>query len=180
MEAALGTLQGCLSQLTVDDRVSLGAVSVETIEKHIGAISENTSKISIGVDSGAEISVWPLTLRSEIPLQPTEESKQGVAYWAPGDLKSPSIRNLGTREYLLKAAGQSMSHRPTICEVRRPLMSVAALNDNGWDVHFMAKNGSWAEHVQSETFLNFIRRGGRFELDVEIDETSGFQGHASL
>lgn len=154
-----------------------------TSEKEIGALQGDACKISIGVDSGAEISVWPLQLRPDVPVQPTNESRQGVSYWAPGDLQGPSIKNLGTRAYKIKAGGQSMDHRPTICEVRRPLMSVAALNDNGWDVHFMNKTGSWAEHVKTGTFLNFRRRGGRFELDVEVEgaaSTSVFRRPASL
>ena len=52
---------------------------------------------------------------------------------------------------------------------------MAGLNDNGWDVCFMSKEGSWAEHrKKNENVLDFERVGGRFELVVgEVAETRG-------
>ena len=60
------------------------------------------------------------------------------------------------------------------CAVRRPLLAVADLNDRGWDVHFMAKHGAWAEHPSGDV-VSFQRVGGRFEFEAAVmgDGSSG-------
>ena len=102
--------------------------------------------------------------------------------WAPGDLKEPSVKNLGIRNYSIEADGHTFTHTPNICQIRKPLLAVSGLNDKGWDVHFMSKEGAWMEHRQTSTFINFKRTGGRFELFAEVkgdSRSSVFQGQAT-
>ena len=67
------------------------------------------------------------------------------------------------------------------CAVRRPLLAVADLNDQGWDVHFMAKTGAWAEHP-SGGVVSFQRIGGRFEFEAAVlgDGSGNDPGQARL
>ena len=60
-----------------------------------------------------------------------------------------------------------MMHRPHICNVRRPLLAVAGLNDCGWDVYFTLE-GAWMEHRESGVIVSFKRIGGRFEFGAKV------------
>ena len=121
--------------------------------------TSGSRRVAIGIDSGAEIPVWPETLHSEVETHSTQQSLSGEAYWAPGDLKEPSVKNLGIRNYSIEAYGHTFTHTPNICQIRKPLLAVSGLNDKGWGVHFMSKEGAWMEHRQTSTFINFKRTG---------------------
>ena len=127
-----------------------------------------SGEILIGVDSGAEIPVWPTTLCDQVPTIESEESRSGVRYWAPGDLYAPSIPNEGTRTLHLEAQGRERILKTNICPVRRPLLSVSWLNDKGWDVHFMSREGAWMEHRATGEITSFQRNGGRFEMAAKV------------
>ena len=71
-----------------------------------------------------------------------------------------------------------------IAPVRRPLLAVCDLNDNGHDVHFLASGKAWAEHISSGAITPFVRRGGRFDLEAEVmlpdnDGAPVFQGQVA-
>ena len=46
-------------------------------------------------------------------------------------------------------------------------LAVCDLLATGHDVHFTAER-SWAEHRETGDVVNFVRRGGKFEIDVEV------------
>ena len=54
-----------------------------------------------------------------------------------------------------------------VVPVRRPLLAVCDLLATGHDVHFTAE-GSWAEHRKTGDVINFVRRSGKFEIDVDV------------
>ena len=92
------------------------------------------------------------------------------------------MKNLGIRNYSIEADGHTFTHTPNICQIRKPLLAVSGLNDKGWDVHFMSKEGARMGHRQTSTFINFKRTGGRFELFAEVkgdSRASVFQGQAT-
>ena len=49
-------------------------------------ISEVGKTVIIGLDSGAEITLWPPRLCPEVKTEESAESRSGVKYWGPGDL----------------------------------------------------------------------------------------------
>ena len=62
------------------------------------------------------------------------------------------------------------------------LLTVCDLFATGHDVHFTAE-GSWAEHRKTGDVINFVRRGGKFEVDVEVqppNASANGSGRASL
>ena len=132
--------------------------------KEISAVGRT---VRIGVDSGAELTVWPEKLFPEVPIEPNEESKAGVKYWAPGDIDQPTIPDLGCRSYDLLVGGEPRSVKPHVAPVRKPLLAVCDLNDKGHDVHFMHDRRAWAEHHVTKQITKFERVGGRYEIVAE-------------
>ena len=46
----------------------------------IDAVTENQKLVSVIIDSGAEVMVWPSELALEIPIEESEESPSSVKY----------------------------------------------------------------------------------------------------
>ena len=65
-----------------------------------------------------------------------------------------------------------------VCDVRKPLLSVAAMNDQVLGVRFFAdpKKGTMAVDPQSKQGLNIRRSNNVFELDATVLPWSGCQG----
>ena len=92
----------------------------------------------------------------------------GVCYWAPGDLEHPSIPDEGTRVYHLKVVGEQRTLAPHIAPVRKPLISVADMNDKGHDVIFSRGGQAVAVHRESGAVTCITHVGGRFEIEAEV------------
>jgi hypothetical protein len=146
---------------------------IETLQETIAQMTEErkvwkNGKVTIGIDSGAELSVWPPELCPEIKTEPTAASKAGTKYYGPGDKEAPTLPDLGSRTYQLKNNRVTMSHKVHVVPVRKPLMATCDLNDAGYDVHLLASRRCYAEHVKTGQILQFERRGHRIELDAEV------------
>ena len=149
----LASLQKQLAQLSTqcekiakEDSVGVGSISLSSIESaiaHIGAVSR---LVTIGVDSGAELSVWPDNLVPEGKTIETAESRAGTCYWGPGDTTRPTIPDLGKRKYELMVDGQKRNLEVHVAPVRKPLLAVCDMNDKGHNVYFMHDGRAWAEH----------------------------------
>ena len=126
-------------------------------------------RVKIGVDSGAELTVWPSDLCQDFAeLVPNDASREGVCYWAPGDLEYPSIPDEGTRTFKLLIDDEHRTIAPHIAPIRKPLISVADMNDKGHDVFFPSKGQAMAVHQASGKVTRIQRTGGRFEIDAEV------------
>ena len=147
---------------SVVETVELSAVEWEP-HVEIGAVTTNSKLISVGIDSGAEITVWPPEIAHETPTEESDESRLGVKYFGPGDKNGPTLVNHGRRRYVVKVAGLERILKAHM----KPLLAVCDLLATGHDVHFTAE-GSWVEHRKTGEVINFIRRGGKFEIDVEV------------
>ena len=153
--------------------ISLSSVELPSPSLSSVAGSSTGSKVKIGVDSGAEITVWPKNLYPQVETTPSMESQAGVKYWGPSDITSPSIADHGNRVYKLDVDGEIREIKVHVADVRKPLLAVCDLNDRGHDVMFRAARPgvpakAWAQHVESGSITPFIRRGGRYELDAEV------------
>ena len=171
----IAALEKQLAELKLEELSSLESV-VETVELsavewephvEIGALTTSSKLISVGMDSGAEITVWPPELAPETPTEESDESRLGVKYFGPGDKNGPTLVNHGRRRYVVKVGGLERILKAHVVPVRKPLLAVCDLLATGHDVHFTAK-GSWVEHRKTGEVINFIRRGGKFEIDVEV------------
>ena len=129
------------------------------------------------IDSGAGISVWPRDLCNDgRPTKPTAESLAGVGY-APAGAQSTLIRDEGQRNFVMvDRNGQRTQINPRIAGVRKPLVSVADLNDRGFDVVFPAtsrRTAAYARHIDGTTTLTFDRRNQVYEYVVSVEPWSG-------
>ena len=70
-------------------------------------------RVTIGLDSGAEISVWPPELCPDVETQQSDASRSGRKYYAPGDNVLPSLPDLCSRSYRLKMGVPCWSIRST-------------------------------------------------------------------
>ena len=132
--------------------------------------------VSIGIDSGAAISVWPCRLNTDYPLKKTAQT--GTQYASAGR-GAKHIENLGERQLCFTAGGKLRGARVQIADVRKPLMSVAEMVDAGQDVHFLASGQAYAVHRDTGEVTQFARRKNVFELDVEVKPFAkgGFSRH---
>ena len=64
-----------------------------------------------------------------------------------------------------------------VTDVKKPLLAVADLNDKGFDVHF-ERQQAYAKNDHG-TRIDFVRRNGVFEYDVEVLPYRPFQGQPS-
>ena len=146
----IAALEKQLAELKLEELSSLESV-VETVELsavecephvEIGAVTTNSKLISVGIDSGAEITVWPPELAPETPTEESDESRVGVKYFGPGDKNGPTLVNHGRRRYVVKVGGLERILKAHVVPVRKPLLAVCDLLATGHDVHFTAKTSS--------------------------------------
>ena len=66
------------------------------------------------------------------------------------------------------------------CDVRKPLLSVAEMNDRGLDVHFYAdeSKGAFCEHPSSGARVSIERVNNVFEIAASVSPWSGGSGQA--
>ena len=144
----------------------------------MNSLNEGPRKVSIGVDSGAGVTIWPKSLCSDYPTRASEASKAGVQYAGAG-AGSRAIKNEGERVMKLQlAGGDQRAMRTAVGEVRKPLLAVSGMVDAGHDVHFLASGESFAVHKETGTITKFVRRRGVFEIDAVVPEFSGNDGQA--
>ena len=88
----IAALERQLAELKLEELSSLDT-AIETIELNAvevkspfpcagGTAAENPKLISVGIDAGAEITVWPPELAPETPTEESEESRSGAkSFW---------------------------------------------------------------------------------------------------
>ena len=111
----------------------LCAVSLAKAEE-VGSVGPGARKVTIGVDSGAGVTIWPKNLCSDYPTKKT--AKTGERY-APAGKNTKAIVNEGER--LLKVVlpdSEERALRTQVGDVRKPLVAVSEMSDAGHDVHF--------------------------------------------
>ena len=141
----------------LDGDKSVGSVGISSIEheapiemngKELMALTGITKRVTLGLDSGAELTVWPPGLAPEVDALPSVESIRGVKYYGPGDTKSPSLPNLGRRRYGLDIGGFRRHANVNIVPVRKPLLAMCDLEDHGRDVYIVSGK-RWAQHRET-------------------------------
>ena len=131
--------------------------------------------MTIGVDSGAGVSVWPTGLCNDYPTYATEASRRGTSYRSAGSGTKP-ILNQGERKVQLVVDKELAGVRVQVAGVRKPLLSVADMNDVGHGVFFLANGEAYSVHRDTGRVTHFARRKGVFEIDAEVPPYSGGSG----
>ena len=92
LEEAAAQLVEAVRSFKSDEEVGALALNAIELAAEIGAVRRG--EVRIGIDSGAEISVWPLDLFPGVVLQSLASSRAGTMHWSP-DKAAPSIKELG-------------------------------------------------------------------------------------
>ncbi|CAK0871008.1 unnamed protein product [Prorocentrum cordatum] len=116
-------------------------------QKEVGMVhaQTTTNHVTMGLDSGAEVTVWPPELFPQVATEESPESRRGVKYFGPGDRETPSLPNLGRRRYDLRR-----SANVNVVPVRKPLLAMCSMMDAGHDLHFKCGGRCYAKHCRHE------------------------------
>ena len=137
-------------------------------------------QVEVTVDSGACVTVMPAGLCTGIPIVDNVFSKSGTEYEvANGD----SIPNLGERRCEVMTVGSLAPKLIVfqIADVHKPLLSVTACSDMGFDCFLGKEGGSLRDRVTGET-IPLERQGSLYTLKMWVRQdqghkpSSGFSG----
>ena len=101
----------------------------------VGAVettsNETRKRVSIGLDSGAELTVWSPNLIPEVETKSSKDSRAGVKYYGPGDVHGPTLADQGERNYRIDFNGVRSKSKVHVVAVRKPLLAMCDLEDRG-------------------------------------------------
>ncbi len=174
-----------IGQLELGGLVSLNAiVNTERLETAVAELCTltSTTRVMLGVDSGAGVSVWPTKLCDDYPTRQTAASRSGTSY-ASAQAGSSAIVNRGERTLELHVGSEARAFKAQVCDVRKPLLSVSEMNDAGHDVHFLTATATsagraFAVHNVSGQITPFVRSKGVFEIEAQVPAFQGKPGQA--
>ena len=128
----------------------------------------SVTRVKVGVDSGAAITVWPEKLCSDYPTYPTAESKAGTEYYPAGE--GGGIKDLGQRYLQCSVNGKRRNLRARVCKVRKPLLSAGEMVKAGHDIHLIGGEGKqpYAVHRKTGEVTPITFRNGVYEMDLEV------------
>jgi hypothetical protein len=154
------------------DLMSLDKTKVvcgKTLE--VNAFEEN-QKIRFTVDSGAAETVCKKTDAKNFPIIYGGNESMTKYIMPNGEI----VENDGGKHLKVKTAeGEKFIVRTQLTDVRKPLMSVSKVCDEGNRVIF-EENGGFIENKKSGQRTNFLREGNVYVL--EMDMVSDFTGPA--
>ena len=120
----------------------------------------------ITIDSGAAEHVIPNKWVNCIPVRPSPGSARGVHYVAANGARIP---NLGEQKLgFWTADGIGTSWTFQVCQVNKPLASVAKLVDDGWKVVF-DEDLSCLVHKRTGKVIKLRRDRGVYVVDAYLE-----------
>ena len=136
-------------------------------------------QITVTVDSGACVTVMPSGICLGIPIVDNDLSRAGVEYEVAN---GESIPNLGERQCQVMTVGSMTPKKITfqIAEVHKPLLSVAACSDMGFDCFLGQEGGSLKDRITGEC-IPLERHGSLYSMKMWVRQnpeipTQGFSG----
>ena len=126
--------------------------------------------IDVTVDSGACVTVMPAGLCPGINIHENDLSRNGVEYEVAN---GEPIYNLGERRCEVMTLGSMIPKRITfqIADVHKPLLSITACSDMGYDCYLGKEGGSLHDRVTGET-IPLQRRGSLYTLKMWVRQAS--------
>jgi hypothetical protein len=133
---------------------------------------DEKQKIRFTVDSGAAETMCKKTDAKDFPIIHGGNESMTKYIMPNGEI----VENDGEKHLKVKTAeGDKFMVRTQLIDVRKPLMSVSKVCDEGNRVIF-EENGGFIENTKSGQRTNFQREGNVYVL--ELDLVSGFTGQA--
>ena len=135
--------------------------------------------ITVTVDSGACVTVMPSGICLGIPIVDNDLSGAGVEYEVAN---GESIPNLGERQCQVMTVGSMTPKKITfqIAEVHKPLLSVAACSDMGFDCFLGHDGGTLKDRITGEC-IPLERHGSLYSMKMWVRQnpeipSQGFSG----
>jgi hypothetical protein len=163
----------------------VGSLELAMLEREFLDLNavEHPRRVRLGIDSGAAVTVWPTKLCDDYPTEATRESTSGVKYF-PAGAGSSGISGRGSRKYrMMDKFGQDVSMTVHVADVRKPLVSVADINDKGLDVILPADGNARIVDNKTGKEITIERSNGVFEVVADVvpfANSSGFGRQAML
>ena len=130
-------------------------------EAMLAAVESDTVKITLGVDSGAEVACIRPEVATDYPLIRADDRR---LRGAGGD----TIHSYGDRHVgLCGSDGQVKTLRCGVADVKKNLLAVCQLVDAGHDVVF-SRRGSYIKHVPTGWKIDMTRKGGSFMIEMDV------------
>ena len=133
----------------------------DTDEMMLAAIESETVKITLGVDSGAEVTCVRPDIGTDYPLVKVNSRQLRGA--GGGEIASYGDRHIG----LSGTDGQTRILRCAVADVRKNLLAVSELVDKGHDVLF-SRRGSYIKHVETGWKHEITRKRCIFEIEMDV------------
>ena len=149
------------------------ADSVEELagcRKELNSLGKSRS-IEVTIDSGASETVTAESILPEVPtVNPQAPERDNVYVLPDGRL----IPNQGEKHVpVVTKEGAHCLMRMQVTSARKSLMSVSRICDAGHRVIF-EKNGGFIEHLATGQTTGFHRKGGIYNIVVNLDDSTGF------
>ena len=120
----------------------------------------------------------PSALCTGIAILENDLSKNGVEYEVAN---GESIANLGERRCQVMTIGSMAPKRIVfqVADVHKPLLSITACSDMGYDCYLGKEGGSLRDRVTSEV-IPLERRGSLYSLRMWIRQDPGVNSNSSF
>ena len=133
----------------------------EVDEKMIGALENETHKITLGVDSGAAVTCLKPDVATDYPLiRVAGRTLRGAG---GGEIASYGDRHVG----LKGSDSKTRILRCGVADVRKNLLAVSQLIDQDHEVVF-SKRRSYIKHTPTGRTVDVTRRNGVFEIETDL------------
>ena len=134
--------------------------------------------IDVTVDSGACVSVMPAGLCTGISIVDNDLSRGGVEYEVAN---GESIASLGERRCQVMTVGSMIPKQITfqVADVHKPLLSITACSDLGFDCYLGKEGGSLRNRMTGEV-IPLERRGSLYSLRMWVRQDPGVNSNSSF
>ena len=130
------------------------------------------------VDSGACVTVMPSGLCAGISIVNNDLSKSGVEYEVAN---GESIANLGERRCQVMTVGSMIPKQITfqVADVHKPLLSITAWSDMGYDCYLGRAGGSLRDGMTGEV-IPLEHRRSLYSLRMWVRQDPGVNSNSSF
>ena len=134
--------------------------------------------IDVTVDSGACVTTMPSGLCLGISIIDNDLSRSGVEYEVAN---GESIANLGERRCQVMTVGSMIPKQITfqVADVHKPLLSITACSDMGFDCYLVKEGGSLRNRMTGEVIPR-ERRGSLYSLRMWVRQDPGVNSNSSF
>ena len=174
----------CVCAVSIEEVLTAAVTEHEHNKQELMIAAMSTTKISLGVDSGAAVTVIPPSYCNDYPILPNAESKRGHAYRAASGTK---VYDQGTRAIVASIdGGSARGIKARVAEVVKGLLSVYEQAQAGHAVLF-SKQRSFCKYDGDGKFMkevlavakkmsgdevDFKVRNRTYEMDLDVQPYS--------